>query len=57
MFKVSDDSEKSLALTLLFPWQRLDLDVSQRERTPLTGHILLPSNRYKKSTNRNRLGD
>ena len=57
MFKVSDDSKLSLALTLLFPNQRLDLDVSQRERTPLTGHIMLPSNRYKKPTNRNKLGD
>ena len=35
----------------------LDLDGSQRERTPLTGHVLLPSNRYKKPTNRNKLGD
>ena len=57
MLKISDESELSLALTLLFPKQRLELNVSQRERTPLTGHILLPSNRYKKPTNRNKLGD
>ena len=57
MLKISDDSELSLALILLFPQHRLELDVSQRERTPLTGHILLPSNRYKKPTNRKKLGD
>ena len=33
------------------------IDVSQREGTPLTGHILLPSNRNKKPTNQNKLGD
>ena len=57
MLKISDESELSLALTLLFPKQCLELNVSQRERTPLTGHILLPSDRYKKPTNRNKLGD
>ena len=57
MLKISDDSEYSLGLTLLFPLQRLELDVSQRERTPSTGHTLLPSNRFTKHTDRNKLGD
>ena len=42
-------------LTLSFPWQRLDIDVLQRERTRSTGHFRLPSNHYIKPTNRYQL--
>ena len=48
-------------VSVLWHWigkcSRYQTTVSQRERTPLTGHILLPSNRNKKPTNRNKLGD
>ena len=47
---VSDDSECSITLALSFPWQRLDIDVLQRERTQSTGHVRLPSNQYIKPT-------
>ena len=43
-------------MALSFPWQPLDIDVLQRERTRSTGHVRLPSNQYIKPTNRYKLG-
>ena len=56
MLSVSNYSEGSITLELSFPWQRLDIDVLQRERTCSTGHDRLPSNQYIKPTNRYKLG-
>ena len=58
MYYVSNDSEYSITCTLvlLFPWQRLDIDVLQREHTRSTGHVRLLSNQYIKPTNRYKLG-
>ena len=56
MLYVSNDSECSITLALSFPWQRLDIDVLQRERNRSTGHVRLSSNQYIKPTNRLKLG-
>ena len=45
-----------ITLAMSFPWQRLDIDVLQRERTHSTGHVRLPSNQYIEPTNRYKLG-
>ena len=42
---------------IIVSWQRLDIDVLQRERTRSTGHVRLPSNQYIKPANKYKLGD
>ena len=41
MLWVLDDSKCSITMALSFPWQRLDIDVLQRERTRSTGIVLV----------------